>query len=67
LSSVGQVLRSINKKPFQALCTQCNTHRSLYVSEGKAYCDSCGNHVHVAPAFLHGLKLYLENKEKEKK
>lgn len=64
LSSIGQVLRNVSKKPFQALCTQCKVHRSLYVSEGKAYCEVCGTQVHVAPAFLHGLKLHLESKEK---
>jgi len=63
---VGQVLRGNTKKPFQAHCLHCNTHRSLYLKNGKAYCDKCGTHVPVAPAFLHGLKLYLENQEKEK-
>jgi Zn finger protein HypA/HybF involved in hydrogenase expression len=65
LNSVGQVLRSNTKKPFQAHCSQCNTHRSLYVDEGKAYCDKCGNQVPVAPAFLHGLKLHLESQKKD--
>jgi hypothetical protein len=65
LNSMGQVLRSVTKKPFQAHCPQCKTHRSLYVKDEKAYCDVCGNNVPVAPAFLHGLKMHLESKAKE--
>jgi Zn finger protein HypA/HybF involved in hydrogenase expression len=65
LNSMGQVLRSVTKKPFQAHCAQCNTHRSLYIQENKAYCEKCGNHVAVAPAFLHGLKLYVESQKKD--
>ena len=37
LNSMGQILRSNTKKPFQAYCTQCNTHRSLFIKDGKAY------------------------------
>lgn len=65
LNSIGQVLRSNTKKPFQAHCPQCNTHRSLFVKDEKAYCDVCGNQVPVAPAFLHGLKLHLASQEKK--
>jgi len=66
LNSIGQVLRNVEKKPFQAHCNTCNTHRSLFIKDNKAYCEKCGSHVPVAPAFLHGLALHLERQEKEK-
>lgn len=62
LAGMGQVLRSASKKPFQAHCPQCNTHRSLFLKDEKAYCDVCGNLVPITPAFMVGLKQYLANK-----
>ena len=67
LASIGQVLRSTEKKPFQAYCPQCNTHRSLFVKDNKAYCTVCGNIVNIPPAFLHGLKMYLETQKNDRK
>lgn len=65
LNSIGQVLRGTTKKAFQALCDQCKVHRPLYINEGKAYCEKCGNHVPVTTAFLRGLEIYLESQKKE--
>jgi len=66
LNSMGQVLRTKKKEPFQTYCKNCNENRSLYVKEDKAYCKTCDFQIQVSNAFLHGLKLYLEGKEKEK-
>ena len=63
LDSVGQVLRSISKQAFQAKCNKCNSSRSLYVHEDKAYCSVCSTQVPVTAAFLQGLKQYIKNKE----
>ena len=65
LASIGQVLRSKAKTAFQANCSQCKCHRELYVESDKAYCKSCSNQVPVTAAFIKGLKMYLENKDKE--
>jgi len=65
LKDLGQIVRGKEKKPFQALCKNCNANKSLYVSEDKAYCEDCRSQVHITPAFLQGLKIYLGNKDKE--
>jgi hypothetical protein len=65
LNSMGQVLRSNTKKPFQALCITCKTHKELFVREDKAYCKTCSTQVAISHAYLHGLKLHLAQQEKE--
>ena len=65
LKSIGQVIRHKHKEAFQTFCKNCNTSRSLYVKDDKAYCKSCDYQIQVTPAFLHGLKLHLEAKEKD--
>ena len=65
LASIGQVLRSQAKKPFQALCQTCKTHRELFIENGKAYCRTCGTQVAVSHSYLQALKLYLDSQEKE--
>lgn len=62
LAGIGQVVRH-KARPFQSLCKSCNKNRSLYVSEEKAYCKTCGTQVVITPAFLQGLKNYLASND----
>ncbi|MHA2216341.1 MAG: hypothetical protein ACXACY_10405 [Candidatus Hodarchaeales archaeon] len=65
LNSVGQVIRSRIKKPFQVMCPQCKTHRSLFVKNDQAFCRACGTQVAISAAFLHGLKLHLSSNNEQ--
>ena len=67
LLSLGQVLRSKTKQPFQALCKNCNSMRSLFIRSKSACCGTCKKKVEVSAAFLNGLKQHLDAKKEEKK
>lgn len=65
LKSIGQIMRNRKKEPFQTYCENCKQPRSLYVKDDRAYCKTCDFQIQVPPSFLHGLKVFLEEKVKE--
>jgi hypothetical protein len=68
LQAQGQVLRSVEKKPFQVDCATCGAKRDAELAEdGKsACCAVCKSALRLSAAFLHGLKLHLAEREKER-
>lgn len=64
LKDIGQILRNNVKRPFQALCKNCNATRSLYVDgEDRTFCKVCNSQVQITAAFLKGLKDFLKKEE----
>lgn len=64
LKDIGQVMRNNNKRPFQSFCPTCKSSKTLYIKDKKAYCEECDTQVVVSNAFLQGLEIYLNNKNK---
>jgi hypothetical protein len=69
LKSQGQVLRSVEKKPFQVDCTTCGAKRDAeLVDDGKsARCATCKSALRLSAAFIHALKVRMAEEERETK
>ena len=65
LESVGQVIKTSKKRPFQAYCTSCKKNESLTLKNKKAYCIECDSQVVVSDHFLNGLRTYLDGQDEE--
>lgn len=69
LLSQGQVLRSAEKKPFQVHCPTCGAKRDVELVEdgkGGARCVTCKTDLRLSSAFIHALKVRMEEEKKQK-
>ena len=66
LKDQGQILRSVEKKPFQVDCATCGAKRDAELTDdGKnARCVTCKSALRLSAAFLHALKLRLAEEDK---
>jgi len=68
LASIGQLLRTTERKPFQIHCPTCKKKRDVLLVEGGAgaLCSVCKGELRVSGAVLHAIKLHqAEQKEEE--
>lgn len=67
LQSLGRVLRTSERKPFQVHCQSCKGRRDVRLVEGGkgALCASCGRELNVSAAVLHAIRLHQESGDDE--
>lgn len=67
LSTLGQIIRSTENKPFQARCPKCNARKDVVLIDNVPYCAVCNTELHLSAVFLNALKQHLVEQEREKK
>lgn len=67
LSSLGRILRTTERKPFQVHCPACKGRRDVLLIEGGkgALCSACKGELRVSDAVLHAIRLHREQQAKE--
>lgn len=56
LVAFGQVLRSAERKPFQARCPKCAAQRDISLSGDVAHCAACGTELRMSASFLNAFR-----------
>jgi DNA-directed RNA polymerase subunit RPC12/RpoP len=67
LLAFGQIMRSAERKPFQAHCPTCGTQRNISLVGDVAHCATCGTELRMSVTFLNAFKQHVAQLEKEKK
>lgn len=67
LVSIGQILRSTERKPFQVHCPTCKGKRDVLLIESGAgaLCAICKEELRVSGAVLHAIKLHQAEQKEE--
>lgn len=68
LLAFGQIVRSGERKSFQAKCPTCKGLRDISLAGDVAHCSECGTELHLSSSFLNVFKKHMlqqENEEKE--
>lgn len=67
LLAFGQILRTAERKPFQAHCPTCSARRDISLAGDVAHCATCGAELRMSVAFLNAFKQHMAQLEKEAK
>lgn len=67
LVSLGQFLRSVERKPFQVQCPTCVAQRDISLANDVAHCATCGTELRMSVTFLNAFKQHLVQFEQDKK
>jgi hypothetical protein len=67
LLAFGQVVRSAERKPFQAHCPTCSARRDISLAGDVAHCASCGAELRMSAAFLNAFRQHMAQLEREGK
>lgn len=66
LISIGQVLRTSERKAFQIHCPTCRGKRSVELLDGGkngAKCSDCGTELRISAAVLHAMSVMGKDKD----